>query len=95
MKLPLALALALTPALPLALACGGPQSRWTPQDAAQLQDIARDQLGALDLCAVDAGTCNAGQVRAVDRADYCAAVDVLMRHGAPTPEAGIPCRPRL
>jgi hypothetical protein len=74
--------------------CGSSASSWTAQDTTNLQDIARDQAAALDLCATNAGTCNAALVRATNRGDYCAAANVLFRHGESVPDAGVQCQPR-
>jgi hypothetical protein len=49
---------------------------------------------ALGLCSSEAMQCDAAQVRAVERAAYCANASMLSRHGEPPPDAGISCLPR-
>lgn len=67
---------------------------FTDGDAASLKDAVRLQAAGLELCADDAGTCNAAQVRALDRSSYCTLAATLARHGQTYPDAGIPCAPR-
>jgi hypothetical protein len=82
-RLPLLFAIAAT-------GCGG---GWTDKDTTSLQDSVRDQAAGLELCGGDAGACNAGQVRALDRATYCTLAATLFRHGQTIPDGGVSCQP--
>ena len=74
-----------------ALACG---SSWTDSDARSVIASARAQAMALSLCAPDAGTCQARQVRALEKASFCDSQATLFRHDLPPVFGGVECRPR-
>ena len=59
-------------------ACAG---GFSDSDTKAAQDISRLASMQLELCQEDAGTCNAGQIRALARPARCAALSMLYRHG--------------
>lgn len=82
--------LGITVSLVFAVGCG---SGWTDADTTSLKDAVRNQVNGLQLCAVDAGTCSAAQVRALDTSTYCTLAATLVRNGQSAPDAGVGCRP--
>jgi hypothetical protein len=70
--------------------CGG---GWASSDTKSATDIVHESMAQLSLCADDAGTCNASQIRATARADVCAASSMLFRHDQALPDAGVQCAP--
>lgn len=73
----------------LASACG---PSWTAADAKSATDAANQALGAIGLCTDAAMGCKPEQVRAMERAAYCANASMLVRHGLPAPQTSIACR---
>lgn len=61
------------------LACG---PSWGASDTKGATDAVHLEATALELCRVDSGSCNAGQVRALERAAWCLNASMLARHGA-------------
>ena len=58
------------------------------------RNAARDEMMAMRLCSDDdAGTCKPSQVRALERAAYCANASILASYGKDYPDAGIACTP--
>lgn len=72
--------------------CGGGLS---DKAANSLQNGARDSMMAIRLCRDDdAGGCKPSQVRALERAAFCANASVLASYGKDYPDAGdIRCQP--
>lgn len=71
--------------------CGG----GLPDDAvSNITNSARANAMALTLCAPDAGTCNASQMRALSRMSLCALDSTLATNGEPTVDGGVQCQPR-
>ena len=59
-----------------------------------IQNAARDNMMAIRLCQDDdAGMCKPSQVRALERAAFCANASVLASYGEDYPDAGIACSP--
>lgn len=75
----------------LLVGCGG---GFSDADGKSTTDSARAQAMALSLCASDAGACPASQVRALERASFCASASILFRHDLPPVDAGVTCQPR-
>lgn len=70
--------------------CGG--QKWTDADARNATDACHVELTLETLCAPGAA-CEASQVRALERAAYCASSSQLHRHAAPVPSSSITCQP--
>lgn len=75
----------LAPLLLLLAGCG---SSWSASDSKWAVDVVDTAATALELCAEDAGSCSAAQVRALERAQVCEASATLVRHKIPVPEDG-------
>jgi hypothetical protein len=71
-------------------ACGG---GWSAADTSAATNAARAETALEVLCGADAGPCLPSQVRALERASYCANASMLSRHGQAVPDAGIACAP--
>lgn len=80
--------------LALALLLAGCGGGFSDADAKSTTDSARAQAMALSLCAVGAGTCEASEVRGLERASFCASASILYRHDLPPVDAGVACQPR-
>lgn len=65
---------------------------WSSSDAKAATNAANAQKMIEAICANDA-TCKPSQVRALERMAYCSNASMLVRHGLPTPDAGIQCQP--
>jgi hypothetical protein len=90
----IATAAALALIFGVAFVLSGCGASWTPADAQGANNIVLTQNIALQLCAPDAGTCTASQVRALDQATLCIGASMLAHHGAPIPDdAGTGCTP--
>ncbi len=77
--------------LPFVFAC----SSWSDSDTKSATDAVRAQLAIEQICATDdAGTCNSGQVRALERVSYCSNASMLFRHGQTAPDGGFACQPK-
>jgi len=74
----------------LSSACGG---GWSDADAKSAANAARDEVMLEGLCS-GSMPCRPEQVRALERAAYCANASMLARHGALVPDAGIACQPQ-
>jgi hypothetical protein len=70
--------------------CGG---GWGAADTKSVADIAKESQAQLALCAEDAGSCNAAQIRATARLDLRLACSLLYSHGGDVPDAGDVCTP--
>jgi hypothetical protein len=77
----------------LLFALAGCGARWTSTDAANTRDATNLQAQLEVLCSRgdDAGTCAAPQVRALERAAWCATAGMAVRHGIAVADAGIGC----
>jgi hypothetical protein len=77
----------------LALALAGCGGSWTKQDATDARNAANleAQLDVLCSRGDDAGTCGASQVRAIERAAWCASGGMATRHNIAIADAGISC----
>lgn len=75
----------------LGACCGG---AWADADGKSAYNAAQLEALGLALCAADDAGCEAPQVRALDRAAFCANASMLARHGEDVPDAGVACRPR-
>jgi hypothetical protein len=71
------------------VACGG----WSAADTKSATNATKVELFVEKLCAGDGGTCSPSQVRALERAAYCANASMLYSHGQPVGDAGIRCAP--
>lgn len=71
------------------VACRG---SWSDKDAASASAAAHAEAWLLDACRADGGRCEPGDVRALERAAYCANASMLYRHGEDLDDAGIACR---
>jgi len=76
--------------LMMGVGCGG---GWSTADTSAATNAARASTALETLCTADSGPCLASQVRALERASYCANASMLSRHGQPVPDAGITCQP--
>jgi hypothetical protein len=67
-------------------------SSWALSDARWASDSAITAQAALGLCAPDAGSCEASQVRALEEAQLCGSAATLARHGLPISVDAGECR---
>jgi hypothetical protein len=81
--------------LALALFLPACATSWSDADTQASTIGAKNEARVLEMCASDdAGvSCSPSRVRAFTSLAFCAQVRELTVHGAPVPDAGIPCRP--
>ncbi len=76
----------------LLVGCGGGT---TTADVQSATDAVNVEIQVEQICGREGSACDPRQVRALERAAYCANASIVYRHGHILPDAGIHCLPEV